>query len=154
MAAAKKKASKKSVKKATRKPQKNGKAKKASMAKTKAAKPQDAAGSRQSDSQNPYRVGGSYWACIEALTALGVGKMHPFAEIVPAAKKAMGDAWKAFADKDARNDKTGKDADHRLLQNISVLTRVSYGKPLRDIGYEVRWNGREKAAGLFKIGSD
>jgi hypothetical protein len=153
MAAAKKKASKKAVKKSTRKPQKNAKPTKASKAKTKAAKPQDAAGSRQSDSQNPYRAGGSYWASVEALTALGVGEMHPFAEIVPAVKKAMGEAWKAFAEKDARNDKTGKDADHRLLQNISVLTRKDYGKPLSDIGYEVRWNGREKVAGLFKVGS-
>lgn len=91
---------------------------------------------------------------MEALKALGIGKLHPFAEIVPAVRDAMGDNWKAFVDKGARSDKTGKDAEARLLQNVSVLARKDCGKPLRALGYEVRWNGREKLAGLFEIGGE
>ncbi len=150
MAAAKKKASKK----ATSKTQKAAKPKKAAKGKKKAATPQNATGSVTSGSLNPYRVGGSYWAAAEALQALGVGKMHPFDKIVPAVKRVMGEQWKAFAEKDARNEKTGKDAESRTLQNLSVLTRVSYAKPLHAKGYEVRYDGRQKMAGLFKLGSE
>lgn len=152
--AAKRKASKK-VGKSTRassKPQKATKRTKASKVGPKGKLAQNVTGTATSGLQNPYRVGGSYWASVDALTSLGIGQMHPFAEIVPAVRKAMGEKWKAFADKDARNDETGKDAEHRALQNLSVLTRKKdYGKPLREIGYEIRWNGRERIAGLFKL---
>jgi hypothetical protein len=145
--AAKKQSGKKASKKATSKSQSRAKQPKVS----KAATPQNAVGKPLGDSLNPYRVGGSYWASVKALKALGIGKMHPFAELVPAVKRVMGEHWKTFAEKDARNKKTGKDADHRVLQNISVLARQDYGKGLRDLGYEVRWYGREKVAGLFKV---
>lgn len=174
MAAAKKKASKKAAKKASskaqgrakqpkvstvkpkaaRKPQDGPKRPKLPKAEPKAATPQDATGKPTSGSLNPYRVGGAYWASVEALTALGVGKMHPFAEIVPAVKRAMAQNWKAFAEKEARSDETGKDAERRILQNVSVLARKDYGKPLREVGYEVRWDGRQKVAGLVKVGSE
>jgi hypothetical protein len=32
--------------------------------------------------QNPYRVGGGYWASVEALRTLGRGKLHSFDKIV------------------------------------------------------------------------
>jgi hypothetical protein len=149
--AAKKQTGKKAAKKSISKTQGRAKQPKVSKAKAKAATPQDAAGKPQSDALNPYRAGGSYWASVQALKTLGIGKMHPFADIVPAVKRVMGEHWKTFAEKDARNEKTGKDADHRVLQNVSVLARQDYGKPLRERGYEVRWDGREKAAGLFKL---
>ena len=157
MAAAKRKASKKAQKKAARKPQsgaKRPKAPKAPKAKPKAETPQDAAGKPTSGSQNPYRVGSSYWASVEALRALGVGRMHDKGEVVAAIRKALGDGWKAFAEKPQRNEATAKDAESRAWQNVAVLARKDYGAPLRAVGYEVRWNGREKAAGLFKIGNE
>lgn len=156
MAAAKKKASKKARKatKATKKPQKAAKPTKAPKVRAKAKTPQNATGTATNGLQNPFRVGGSYWASVEALKTLGVGRMHPLGEIVPAVREALGENWKLFAEKDARSEKTGKDADHRVLQNISTLSRADYGKPLREVGYEVRWNGRERVAGLFKLGSE
>src|SRR5687768_3019221 len=98
MAAAKRKASKKAAKKASRKPQDRAKRPKVSKAKPTAITPQDASGSVRSGFLNPFRVGKSYWAVTEGMLALGIGKMHPFAEIVPAIKKAMGDNWKMFAE--------------------------------------------------------
>lgn len=153
MASKKQTGKKKAAKKATSKAQGRAKQAKVSKSKGTATAAQIAAGKPQSESQNPYRSGGSYWASIEALKALGVGKTHAFADIVRAVKKAMGENWNLFAQKESRNDETGKNADRRLLQNVSVLSRKDYGKPLRERGYEVRWDGREKLAGLFKIGS-
>jgi hypothetical protein len=153
MAAAKKRKSKKAAKKATSKTHGREKQPKVSKSKAKVTAAQIAAGKPQSDSQNPFRAGGSYWSSVEALKVLGIGKMHPFSKIVPAVKRVMGEHWKTFAEKDARNEKTGKDADHRILQNVSVLSRQDYGKPLRELGYEVRWDGREKLAGVFKLGN-
>jgi hypothetical protein len=153
MAAAKKRKSKKAARKATSKPQKAAKRLKVAKAKGSAAKPQDATGGGTNGFQNPFRSSGNYWASIEALRSLGVGRLHPFAQIVGAVKKSMGANWKAFAEKDSRSKETGKDAEHRILQNVSVLARKDYGKPLRGLGYEVRWDGREKLAGLFKIES-
>lgn len=102
---------------------------------------------------NCYRPHGGYWSAVQALKALGMNKMHPFDAILPAYRKAMGaDGWKEFVAVKPRNKKTGKDADGRALQNVSVTARKDYGAPLRAIGYEVRWDGREKQAGLFKVG--
>lgn len=102
---------------------------------------------------NPFRVGGGYWASVEAMRALGMGKMHAFDAIVLAVIRAMGaEAYKAFKAKDSRNEETGKDANARIIQNVGVVARKDYGKPLRDLGYEVRFDGREKIAGLFKTG--
>ncbi len=103
-------------------------------------------------STNPYRVGGGYWSSVEALRALGVGKMHAFDAIIPAVIKAMGaEAFKAFKAKDARSD-NGKDAHGRIIQNVAVVARADYGKPLTDIGWVVKYDGREKKAGIFKVG--
>lgn len=101
--------------------------------------------------QNPYRQGGNYHACVEAVRSLGVGKMHPLPEVLDAIKKAMGHAaWVEFVAKAPHGSK-GKDADARALANVSVIARKDYGRPLRDIGMEVRWDGRKKEAGLFKL---
>src|SRR5688572_20752991 len=55
---------------------------------------------RPAQNANPYREHGGYWATVEALRALGVGRMHSFDAIVPAVKKAFGPgAWKPFASK-------------------------------------------------------
>lgn len=152
MATAKKKAAKKAAsKKRTRKPQDRSKASKVSKGKTKATMPHGAAGKPTSGFQNPYRVGGSYWASVDALASLGIGQMHAFAEIVPAVKKSMGDNWKIFAEKESRSAERGKDAAFRILQNVSVLARKDYGKPLRELHHEVRWDARQKAAGLFRL---
>jgi hypothetical protein len=106
------------------------------------------------DGQNPFRIGGGYWASIQALRAAGQGKMHAFDVLVPLVKKAMGDGYKAFAAKDARNDATGKDAEARIIQNISVTARKDYGQPLVENGLHVVFDGRNKTAGLFKVGQE
>jgi hypothetical protein len=100
---------------------------------------------------NPYREGSSYFCVVEGLRNLGMNAMHPQAEVIAAVKKGMGDAWKAFAAKDSRNEATGKDAEGRVWQNAAVVARKDYGEPLRKIGFEVRFDGREKKAGLFKL---
>lgn len=153
MAAKKQTGKKKATKKPTSKSQSRAKLPKVSKAKAKRPTPKDAAGEPRSEYLAPFRVGSTYWAIVEALKSLGVDKMHSFAEITPAVECVMGEYWKAFAEKDARNDETGKDAEHRVLQNVSVLARQDYGKPLRERGYEVRRDGREKLAGLLKIRS-
>lgn len=120
----------------------------------KASKAVKAVGKAQNASQpapkasttNPYRPFGGYWATVEALRSLGVGKMFAFTVIVPAVRKAMGDAWKAFAAKEGKLT-----ADERVLMNVMVCSRKDYGRPLVGLGYEVRWDGREKTAGIFKV---
>ena len=77
--------------------------------------------------------------------------MHPLPEVLKAIKKAMGPtAWAEFAAKTSHGSK-GKDADARALANVSIIGRKDYGKPLREIGFEVRWDGRKKEAGMFKV---
>jgi hypothetical protein len=99
---------------------------------------------------NPYRVGGGYWAAVEALRSLGMGKQHPHAEVLKAVKKMYGaSAWSAFE----ANAKGGKlTADERAILNVAVTARKDYGKPLNEIGLLVQFDGRAKTAGLFKIG--
>src|SRR5207253_1609175 len=87
-------------------------------------------GSASRGFHNPFRIQGGYWASVEAMRALGIGKMHPFDQIVRAVQTAMGaDAWKAFAEKPQRNAATAKDAKGRTIQNIGVLGRHDMGKP-------------------------
>jgi hypothetical protein len=98
-----------------------------------------------------YREGGGYWASVTALAALGENQMHAFDKIIPAVIRAFGpERFKAFKSKDARNE-NGKDANGRIVQNVAVVARADYGEPLRKLGYEVRCDGREKVAGLFKV---
>lgn len=115
--------------------------------------PQNANQTPQTASKtNPYRAGGGYWATVEALRLLGVGKLHAFEKVVPAVKKAMSDAgtWGEFSKRENRNEETGKDTNGRVIQNVSVVGRKDYGAPLRELGFEVKFDGREKVAGLFR----
>jgi hypothetical protein len=106
---------------------------------------------------NPYRIGSSYWFCIEAMRSLGLGKNHSQEKVVAKIKAMMIDiggaeTWKAFAAKGKRNDETGKDALSRCWQNCSVVARAKdYGLPLIECGYRVEFNGREKVCGLHKL---
>lgn len=105
---------------------------------------------KASTALNPYRENGGYWATVEALRGLGMDTLHPFESIIPAVKKVFGLNWSEFKNKDARND-NGKDAEQRIIQNVGVVARKDYGAPLRELGFEVRFDGRQKVAGLFKI---
>ena len=102
---------------------------------------------------NPYRRGSSYWAIVEALRTLGDGKLHSFDAIIPVVHKAMAEGWQTFANRNSRNEATGKNAIDRLIQNISVVARPDekYGGRLRKLGFEVRFNNRDRMAGLFKL---
>lgn len=101
---------------------------------------------------NPFREGSSYHCIVNAFRSLGVNEWHSFDALLPAIRKEMGSSLKAFAAKEARNEETHKDTNGRLLTNVSVLARKDYGSPLREkCKLEVRWNGREKQAGLFRI---
>lgn len=136
---------------ANRKAAKNQKATAKAASKAQPKEGLKAAKAQIASQTNPYRVNGGYWASVEALRALGLGKMHSHAAILAAYRKVLGAAaWKAFAAVEPRNKKTGKDADGRALQNVSVVARADYGKPLKALGFEVRWDGREKVAGLFR----
>jgi hypothetical protein len=154
MARAKRKSSKTAAKKATRKPQKAAKRSKASKPKARAAKPQDAPGSVTKGFLNVYRPGGSYAAVVSGLSTLGIGRMHDRDSVLEAIRNAMGENWSSFAKKENRSEKTGKDAHGRAWQNCAVLARPQYAAKLRAAGYEVRFSGREKLCGLFKVGSE
>src|SRR4051812_1583469 len=80
---------------------------------------------------NPYRAG-AYRHTVAALVLLGVNKPHPVAKVHEALKRVAGAEWYAeWAKKESRNDKTGKDADGRFLQNLKVLQRTKdYGRKL------------------------
>jgi len=95
---------------------------------------------------NPFREGGGYWSAVVALRALGIGKMHSFSLVLPAIRKAMGNGWKEFASKKGKLT-----ADQRAMLNVMVVSREDYGAPLKELGFEVRWDGREKQAGIFKV---
>lgn len=99
---------------------------------------------------NPYREGGSYWAVVETLKAMGIGKMHDGDKVVAKYPSIIGaEAWKAFKAKDKRNDETGKEAAERVIQNCTVVNRLDYGLPLRKAGAEVR--KAQNTFGLFKL---
>src|SRR5688500_3329862 len=87
---------------------------------------------------NPYRSG-AYRFTVDALVALGVNKPRPLAAVHEAFRKAAGDEWYAdWARKENRNDKTGKDADGRFLQNLRVLQRTKdYGLKLLQVGRRI-----------------
>lgn len=101
---------------------------------------------------NPYREGGSYHACVEAIRSMGAAnRFYAFDTLLTAYKKIVGsNAWKAFADKPQRND-NGLKAEERVFQNFTVICRKDkYGDPLRSCGIECRKEG--KTFGLFKLG--
>ena len=88
--------------------------------------------------QNPFRQSGSYWSVVEALSRLGVGKLHPAAEVVKSYAKAQPpEQFRQFKAKKSRND-NGLDWQARVVQNCIVLCRADYGSPLREVGHEIR----------------
>jgi hypothetical protein len=62
----------------------------------------------------------------------------------------MGANFTAFKAKKSESE-NAFDVEKRILTNVMVVSRKDYGAPLREIGYQVVWNGREKTAGLFKF---
>ena len=87
---------------------------------------------------NPYRTG-VYGFTVDALVSLGINKRHPISKVHEAFKRVAGNEWyAAWADKERRNEKTGKDADGRFLQNLKVLQRIKdYGLKLLQVGRRV-----------------
>src|ERR1022692_1178257 len=87
--------------------------------------------------QNPYRVGGSYHSVVAALETLGIGKMHKAEKFSAAFAQAMGkENFAEFKSAKPRN-KNGKPWQGRIIQNALVVNRPDYGKPLREVGFEV-----------------
>jgi hypothetical protein len=86
----------------------------------------------------PYRTG-AYRHILIGIAALGVNKPHPLAKVHEAFKRAAGAEWYGeWARKENRNDKTGKDADGRFLQNLKVLQRTKdYGRKLLQVGRRI-----------------
>jgi len=105
---------------------------------------------RQNGSQTketPYREGSCYQNIIEALTKLGLGRIHGWDKIVSAVELPRG-----FKSKEKRNDETGKGWRDRVIQNVRVLGRNDYGKACRKVlRMEVRCEGKQ-GAGLFNLG--
>jgi len=91
---------------------------------------------------NPYRSG-AYGFTIAALLSLGVNKPHPIAKVHAQFKKAAGQEWySAWSTAKKRNAETGKDADARFLQNLSVLQRTAdYGRKLLEMGKVIGTKG-------------
>lgn len=123
---------------------------------SKAQKSAKSATKAQNASQKPqmatlddcYRKGG-YWASIQGLRKLGIGKMHDLKSAVAAVKAIMvkADLWKPFAAKKGKLT-----ADERLAVNLMVTSREDYGQPVRAAKHEVVWDGRAKKVGLMKLG--
>ena len=94
---------------------------------------------------NPYRYGGMYYGMVQALIELGVDKVHSFVKVKEAIKSVLvgitkkngQNAWESFVTKAPKNDLSGKDVNGRLLQNASVLQRLTglhpYGEKLRQV---------------------
>jgi hypothetical protein len=99
-----------------------------------------------------YREGSSYWAVVETLRRLGVGKMHNATALVKMYPSVVGkEAFAAFKAKSPRNAETGKSWEDRIAQNAIVVNRPDYGQPLRAEGFEVRKDRNEEGYlfGLF-----
>jgi hypothetical protein len=93
---------------------------------------------KEKEFPSPYRAG-AYRHAVAALVLLGVNKPHPVAKVHEAFKRVAGAEWYGeWAKKESRNDKTGKDADGRFLQNLKVLQRTKdYGRKLLQAGRRI-----------------
>jgi hypothetical protein len=99
---------------------------------------------------NPHNKG-MYWAIWEALILLGRDQEHPYSRVMKKVETLLSDedtkdddgqtAWDRFANKDPRNNDTGKDADARFYQNVIVQQRLTgrtpYGYKMRQVCQEV-----------------
>ena len=98
---------------------------------------------------NPYVRKGCYRATIEALMDLGVDQWHSFISFREKFKEVMNlysvglkkNLWTEYANKMPRNNKTGKDLTGRILQNMTILQRVSglhpYGLKVAACGLKI-----------------
>ena len=94
---------------------------------------------------NPYRKGGIYFGIIQALDNLGANTLHPFNEVREEIRRVLSkfktknrqNAWESFANREPRNQMSGKDVNGRILQNAMVLQRLTgfhpYGEKLRQL---------------------
>jgi len=96
----------------------------------------------------PFNRWKTYWAITEALYQLGPNESHLFGAVFAKVEELMSDessrdakemtAWARFADKDARNESSGKDVLGRLWDSIRVLQRLGganpYGLKLAQLG--------------------
>ena len=87
---------------------------------------------------NPHRAG-SYHNIVATLVKLGVNKFHPILSVWRTFKTVSDPDWfKAWEGKEARDEETGKDAEARFLQNLTVLQRTrDYGRRLLEVGTKV-----------------
>lgn len=86
-----------------------------------------------------YRVGGSYWGIVEALSLLGENKCHPFHEVFDKYQEIMNcdstrdkqnrSGWDKFVGKKARSEETGKMPLDKFAENIEVLQRMGGSTP-------------------------
>jgi len=101
----------------------------------------------KSETPNPYRRGGFYYAFITSLTELGPDKRHSFIDVKKQLKKVMSgwgdkktnkDGWIAFRDKKPKNSLCACDVNGRIEQNAKILQRLTgfhpYGEKLRQLG--------------------
>lgn len=83
---------------------------------------------------NPHNKG-MYWGIWEALITLGINEEHAVSRVLKTVEKLLSSddtkdgegqtAWDRFANKDARNNETGKDLEGRFHQNVTVLQRLT-----------------------------
>ena len=98
---------------------------------------------------NPFRRNGIYKAMVQALIDLGVNNWHSFSDYRNKIKEVMNNfsigkkrnLWEEFANKQPRNETTGKDLTGRILQNATILQRVSglhpYGYAIYQMCYSI-----------------
>jgi len=99
----------------------------------------------------------TYWAIIESLYQLGPNQQHLFGAVFIKIEELMDDeasrdssertAWQRFADKDSRNNTSGKDALGRIWDSIKVLQRLGganpYGLKLAQLGACINIYGKK-----------
>lgn len=104
---------------------------------------------------NPFRVGSSYWGAVESAISLGKNKFHDFTDLLKEYQKQFDRAdLQAFKAKPKRNDETGADFKTKVATNFYVVCRNDYGKPCRDLKWEMRYLNTEngKQFGYFQLG--
>lgn len=101
-----------------------------------------------------YREGSSYW-CIIAALSKHEGKMIDVPTLVKEFVKVCDTAkLKSFKSKEARVDGADTSLAHKVEVNAGVTARNDYGKPVRQLGFEVRRERSDEGKisfGLFKL---
>ena len=72
---------------------------------------------------------------VDALVVLGVNKWHTLSSFIRELSRVDAEKFKAFKNRDARNEKTGKSWEEKVLQNLQVLQRIhDYSLKLLQVG--------------------